>query len=269
MRRRPIMKFWLSANQVALACRLVSTRYRKLMCQATTPGTVEDKRGSSTLARARLPVIGGRAVMPRRGSELLTRLLFLPQAALARLLPADCGIKHCPSRQVTYQLQSVILVVQDPQGGTPMSAGGSGEWPSGPVAPLADDLRTELAGRGYAPRSIDDQLQLPGGRGAEPLAAGPGPGDRWRDRLGGGGVLQLRRAGPAPVADLPVGVRAAVLPADLPAGLPTAPALQDRAARPAMSPGTRYPLAENFEIMVRRRSIPAFWRALSCSCVPG
>ena len=44
-----------------------------------------------------------------------------------------------------------------------MIAGGSGEWPGGPLAPLADDLRRELAGRGYTPRTAGDQLRLAAG----------------------------------------------------------------------------------------------------------
>jgi hypothetical protein len=44
-----------------------------------------------------------------------------------------------------------------------MSTGGLSEWSSGPLAPLAEDLRRELAGRGYTPRSADAQLRLAAG----------------------------------------------------------------------------------------------------------
>lgn len=44
-----------------------------------------------------------------------------------------------------------------------MSTGGLSGWFSGPLAPLAEDLRGELAGRGYTPRSADGQLRLAAG----------------------------------------------------------------------------------------------------------
>jgi site-specific recombinase XerD len=65
-----------------------------------------------------------------------------------------------------------------------VSTGGLSEWPGGPLAPLAEDLRRELADRGYAPRSADAQLRLAAGL------------DRWlksRDLAAGGvtaGVIE-------------------------------------------------------------------------------